>query len=45
MDDYWDSEDQWIDEQTFEPALPIDLQLAAQKWADSIEAEENDCYA
>ena len=45
MDDYWDSEDQWVDEQTFEPVFPTDLQLAAQKWADSIEAEENDCYA
>jgi len=45
MDEYWDSEDQWVDGQTFEPVLPLDLRAAARKWADDIEAEENDCYA
>ncbi len=45
MDEYWDSEDQWVDEQKFEPVFPIDLRLATQKWVASIEAEENDCYA
>jgi hypothetical protein len=45
MDEYWDSREQWVDDQTFEPDFPLDLQIAAQKWAASIEAEENDCYA
>ena len=45
MDEYWDSEDQWVDEQTYEPVVPADLLTAAQLQLGDIEAEENDCYA
>lgn len=45
MDEYWDSEDQWLDERTYEPAFPADILDSARRRLDSIETEENDCYA